>query len=96
MEAVARQHEEIDSLNQAYEGRFRVFKGIEANILADGSLDLQPEERRRFEFVVASPHALLRRQEDQTARMLAAVPQHYLNMTQKVLDLIERGLKVGG
>jgi histidinol phosphatase-like PHP family hydrolase len=73
MDAVARQHEEIDALNRAFAGRFRVFKGIEANILADGSLDLQPDERRTFEFVVASPHSLLRRPEDQTARMLAAV-----------------------
>ncbi len=73
MDTVARQHEEVDALNRAFAGRFRVFKGIEANILADGSLDLQPDERRRFEFVVASPHSLLRRAEDQTARMLAAV-----------------------
>jgi putative hydrolase len=73
MEAVARQHDEIDGLNQALIGRFRVFKGIEANILADGSLDLGQEERRRFEFVVASPHSMLRRAEDQTARMVAAV-----------------------
>jgi histidinol phosphatase-like PHP family hydrolase len=73
MDAVARQHEEIDALNRAFAGRFRVFKGLEANILADGSLDLQPDERRTFEFVVASPHSLLRRPEDQTARMLAAV-----------------------
>ena len=73
MADVARQHREIDTLNVKYEGRFRVFKGIEANILADGSLDLQPDERTVFEFVVASPHSLLRRSEDQTARMLGAV-----------------------
>jgi histidinol phosphatase-like PHP family hydrolase len=73
MPAVARQHREIDRLNARYAGRFRVFKGIEANILADGGLDLQPEECRLFEFVVASPHSLLRRSEDQTARLLGAV-----------------------
>jgi putative hydrolase len=50
-----------------------VFKGIEANILADGQLDLRPEECERFEFVVASPHSLLRRPEDQTLRLLAAI-----------------------
>ena len=33
---------EIDALNVRFEGRFRVFKGVEANILADGTLDLQP------------------------------------------------------
>jgi histidinol phosphatase-like PHP family hydrolase len=73
MADIARQHLEIDKINAEYEGRFRVFKGIEANILADGSLDLQPDERALFEFVVASPHSLLRRSEDQTARMLGAV-----------------------
>ena len=73
MAAVIHQHDEIDRLNERYQGRFRVFKGIEANILADGSLDLQPEEREVFEFVVASPHSLLRRTEDQTSRMLGAV-----------------------
>ena len=73
MSAVARQHHEIDQVNAKYQGRFRVFKGIEANILADGSLDLQPDECELFEFVVASPHSLLRRPEDQTARMLGAV-----------------------
>jgi putative hydrolase len=73
MESVSEQHAEIDALNRTLEGRFRVFKGIEANILSEGSLDLQPDERRLFEFVVASPHSQLRRAEDQTARMLAAV-----------------------
>jgi histidinol phosphatase-like PHP family hydrolase len=73
MTAVAGQHQEIDALNETWRGRFRVFKGIEANILADGSLDLSPDERALFEFVVASPHSLLRRSEDQTGRMLGAV-----------------------
>ncbi len=73
MADIARQHKEIDKLNSKFAGRFRVFKGIEANILADGELDLQPAERRVFEFVVASPHSVLRRTHDQTGRMLAAV-----------------------
>ncbi len=73
MSAVARQHQEIDRFNAQHRGRFRVFKGIEANILAGGSLDLQPDECRLFEFVVASPHSALRRADDQTERMLAAV-----------------------
>ena len=73
MTDAAAQHREIDQLNAALAGRFRVFKGIEANILADGNLDLQPDERSMFQFVVASPHSLLRRNDDQTVRMLAAV-----------------------
>jgi histidinol phosphatase-like PHP family hydrolase len=73
MANAVRQHAEIDRLNVKYDGSFRIFKGIEANILADGALDLQPSEREIFDFVVASPHSLLRRSEDQTSRMLAAV-----------------------
>jgi putative hydrolase len=73
MEAVVRQHAEIDRLNAEFEGRFRIFKGIEANILADGALDLQPDECDVFEFVVASPHSMLRKPEDQTERMLKAI-----------------------
>jgi histidinol phosphatase-like PHP family hydrolase len=73
MADAVRQHREIDRVNGRFAGRFRVFKGIEANILADGSLDLQPEERAAFEFVVAAPHSLLRRDHDQTRRVLEAV-----------------------
>lgn len=73
MSAVAQQHHEIDRFNARHRGRFRVFKGIEANILADGSLDLQPDDCGLFEFVVASPHSALRRTDDQTQRMLAAI-----------------------
>jgi histidinol phosphatase-like PHP family hydrolase len=73
MEQAARQWEEIDRLNAKYDGAFRIFKGIEANILTDGSMDVTLDERRQFEFVVASPHSQLRRKEDQTPRMVAAV-----------------------
>jgi putative hydrolase len=73
MTDAARQAIEVDRLNAKYKGRFRVFKGIEANILVDGSLDLQPEECLRFEFVVAAPHSILRKVEDQTSRMINAL-----------------------
>lgn len=75
MARVAEQHREIDRLNEEYRGRFRLFKGIEANIRPDGTVDMEPEELRRFEFVVASPHSLLRKGIDQTARMVGAVSQ---------------------
>ena len=73
MQQAAKQWSEIDKLNAKYDGRFRIFKGIEANILVDGALDLQPDECARFEFVVASPHSILRKVEDQTPRMLNAM-----------------------
>jgi histidinol phosphatase-like PHP family hydrolase len=73
MEAAGRQHAEIDALNDRLAGRLRVYKGVEANILADGALDLQEDERGAFDYVVASPHSQLRTDADQTPRMLAAV-----------------------
>ena len=75
MAQVAEQHAEIDGLNRQFKGRFRIFKGIEANIRQDGSVDMKPHELRQFEFVVASPHSLLRTAIDQTPRMVGAVSQ---------------------
>jgi histidinol phosphatase-like PHP family hydrolase len=73
MEQLAKQHAEIDRLNRAYKGRFRLIKGIEANIRADGSVDMTAEERKTLELVVAAPHSVLRSPADQTTRMIAAV-----------------------
>ncbi len=75
MAQVVEQHAAIDRLNAAYQGRFRMFKGIETNIRTDGTLDMEPHELRLFEFVVASPHSVLRKTIDQTARMVGAVSQ---------------------
>lgn len=73
MAQIARQHREIDALNVKYAGRFRLLKGIEANVRKDGSVDMTPPELAQFEIVVAAPHSALRSAEDQTARMIAAV-----------------------
>jgi len=73
VEAMRRQQAEIDALNQSLEGGFRVLKGIEANILADGRLDLRGEELTGVEMLLAAPHSKLRIIDDQTDRMLAAV-----------------------
>ena len=73
MDAAARQRREIDGLNEQLAGTFRIYKGVEANILGDGALDLMPSERGQFEYVVAAAHAQLRGGDDQTTRMLAAV-----------------------
>ena len=75
MAQVREQHAEIDALNAQNAGRFRLFKGIEANIRPDGTVDMEEHELRQFEFVVAAPHSLLRKTIDQTARMAGAVEQ---------------------
>lgn len=73
MARIARQHQDIDTLNASWAGRFRILKGIEANIRADGSVDMTPAELAQFEIVVAAPHSALRSAADQTARMITAV-----------------------
>lgn len=74
IEEIAQQHTEIDILNQRYGGRFRVFKGIESDILADGSLDYPDEVLTTFDFVVASVHSRFKLgRKEQTERILAAV-----------------------
>jgi histidinol phosphatase-like PHP family hydrolase len=73
MEDVSRQHREIDRLNRCNRRSFRLIKGVEANIRADGSVDLTPIELAQFELVIAAPHSSLRSEKDQTPRMIAAV-----------------------
>ena len=73
IEAMRRQQAEIDVLNRTLDGRFRVLKGVEANILADGRLDLQVDELAGVEMLLAAPHSKLRILDDQTDRMLTAV-----------------------
>jgi len=73
MAKLAEQHLAIDHVNARYAGRFRLLKGIEANIRTDGSLDMEPSELQHLEIVVAAPHSGLRSQEPQTERMVRAV-----------------------
>lgn len=72
-EAMAAQHREIDTLNDSLDGRLRVLKGVEANILTDGSLDVSADDMRRCDIVLAAPHSRLDEAGDQTDRLLAAV-----------------------
>ena len=73
MAELAAQHKEIDTLNKKHRGRFRLLKGIEANIRADGTVDMEAHELALLEIVVAAPHSGLRSTDDQTARMINAV-----------------------
>jgi putative hydrolase len=73
-EAVA-QRVAIEAVNRRYDGRFRLLQGIEANIDGAGGLDLADDEATTFDVVLAAPHSRLRRNEDQTDRMLTAL-QH--------------------
>ncbi len=76
------QHEEIDRLNQALATNaskpFKILKGIESDILGDGSLDYPEEVLKTFDYVVASVHSNLTMSlEKATGRLLAAVENPY-------------------
>jgi DNA polymerase (family 10) len=74
LEQIQQQHAEIDQLNAGLEGSFRIFKGIESDILADGSLDYPDDVLRQFDFVVGSIHGQFRMDRAaQTERLLRAV-----------------------
>jgi putative hydrolase len=75
MAEAAAQHRAIDAVNARHGRRFRLLQGIEANIDQTGHLDLTDEEANEFDVVLAAPHSRLRRNEDQTARMLTALRQ---------------------
>ena len=55
-ERVRQQQAEIDALNKHWKN-FRLFKGIECDILADGRLDYEDPVLDTFDYVVASVHS---------------------------------------
>jgi DNA polymerase (family 10) len=51
---VRAQQKHTDTLNKQFGSRFRIFKGIESDILPDGSPDYSDEMLDRFDMVIAS------------------------------------------
>ena len=73
-EGLARQREEIDAAQAELGSALRILQGIEVEIKADGSLDLDDRTLSGLDIVVASMHTGLRQPREQvTARMLAAI-----------------------
>ncbi|MCE6991763.1 DNA polymerase/3'-5' exonuclease PolX [Dyadobacter sp. CY323] len=83
IEEVIKQHEEIAKLNARFatenpEKSFKILKGIESDILGDGSLDYPTEILASFDYIVASVHSNLTMSlEKATARLLKAIENPY-------------------
>lgn len=76
-EKVLAQQKEIDKLNSTY-ADFKIFKGIEADILNDGRLDYEDDILATFDFVVASVHSNLKMTEEKAMqRVLTAIRNPY-------------------
>ena len=76
---VKRQWEEIDRLNEQFTGEgadFVIFKGIESDILSDGSLDYSDDLLEGFDFVIASIHSGLEMPRDRIMARFKAAIEH--------------------
>lgn len=77
---VLKQHQEIDLLNKKH-FPFKIFKGIESDILFDGSLDYSAEILSLFDFVIASVHSGLKMNEEKaTERLIKAIENPFTTM----------------
>jgi len=79
---VQQQHAEIEQLNKklnASGGKpFKILKGIESDILSDGSLDYPDEVLASFDYIVASVHSNLTMTEPRaTERLIRAIENPY-------------------
>jgi len=79
-EDIQRQHELIDKLNEKYKP-FYIFKGIESDILPDGSLDYDEGILARFDFVIAAVHSNFNMSAiEMTGRIKKALQNNYATM----------------
>ena len=79
-EDIERQHELIDKLNEKYKP-FYIFKGIESDILPDGSLDYDEEILASFDFVIAAVHSNFNMSAiEMTGRIKKALENNYTTM----------------
>ena len=77
---VARQIREIDKLNTKFKG-FTILKGIEVDILKDGSLDLPDSTLEKLDVVVASVHSFFDLpREAQTERVIRAMGNRHVSI----------------
>lgn len=77
VEKILKQHQEIDELNREM-APFRIFKGIESDILSDGKLDYEDEVLASFDFIVASVHSILNMDINRaTSRLITAIENPY-------------------
>lgn len=76
-EDILRQLDEIDELNHKY-ADIKILKGIESDILKDGSLDYDEDILKRFDFVIASVHSSFKMsKDDMTKRIIKAIKNKY-------------------
>jgi len=72
--------EEIEKLNKKLSG-FKIFKGIESDILPDGNLDYDDKILNKFDFIIAAIHSNFNLSEEQmTNRIIKAIENKFTTM----------------
>ena len=80
VERVRLQHKEIDALQKKFSD-IVIFKGIECDILPDGSMDYPDDVLAGFDFVIASVHSKFAMTEaEMTSRVLKAIKNRYVTI----------------
>jgi DNA polymerase (family 10) len=74
---LAQRDKEIDRINKRFRASgsgFRIFRGCEANILNDGSIDIKDEALAKLDFVIAGIHSSFKTEKEQmTERIIRAM-----------------------
>jgi DNA polymerase (family 10) len=79
IEQLVAQVAEIRALNKTFGPEFKVFAGVECDILKDGTLDYPDEILAQLDFVVASIHAQFTMPEaEMTSRIIRAISNPYV------------------
>ncbi|MGC9037507.1 MAG: DNA polymerase/3'-5' exonuclease PolX [Candidatus Micrarchaeia archaeon] len=73
--------EEVDKLNEKYEGKIKILKSGEVDILKDGSLDLKPSTLEKMDYVIGAVHTNTNMsKEELTKRIVKALSSGYVDI----------------
>ncbi|MEM0154596.1 MAG: DNA polymerase/3'-5' exonuclease PolX [Methanothrix sp.] len=71
----------VDAMNEKFEGKLRILKGAEVDILKDGSLDLSADALKEMDCVVAAVHSSFNMGiNEMTARVIKAMDSGYVGV----------------
>jgi len=74
------QNKHIKKLNEKFNG-FKIFQGVEANILNDGSLDIKDEVLKKLDYVSVGIHSNFKMSEkEMTERIIKAIKNPYVKI----------------
>ncbi|MBI4358618.1 MAG: DNA polymerase/3'-5' exonuclease PolX [Candidatus Omnitrophica bacterium] len=74
-ERLKKQHKELDQLEKRFK-KIRIFRGIESDILQDGSLDYSDKILDTFDFVIGSIHSRFQMPEREMTKRICRAMEH--------------------